>query len=48
LRKEKEEMADQWGDQYDQTSEGFFEVIVAAGESGVPPKPHPAVFDRCL
>lgn len=27
---------------------GFFKVIIVAGESGIPPKPHPAPFIRCL
>ena len=28
--------------------ERFFEVIVVAGEDGIPPKPHPEPFCRCL
>lgn len=28
--------------------EGFFKVIIVAGESGMPPKPHPAPFIKCL
>lgn len=28
--------------------EGFFKVVIVAGESGVPPKPHPAPFIKCL
>jgi len=28
--------------------EKFFEVIIVAGEFGIPPKPHPAPFIKCL
>jgi HAD superfamily hydrolase (TIGR01549 family) len=28
--------------------ERFFKVIIVAGESGIPPKPHPTAFAKCL
>ena len=28
--------------------EGFFEVIIVAGEAGIPPKPNPLPFQTCL